>query len=197
MKNGMLALNIILLIAVAVLYYLHFNSRKTTTPELSSTVKASSTDTKTFKIAYFEMDSVENSFEMVKDVKSELNKKQQAMSFDLQRLDKQLRDKADEYNSKAANMTQIQSESANNDMLQRRKNLETQKQKYDQEYEDLYMRRMRDVKLKIEGFLNDYNKSGAYNYIFSYEPSFFYYRDTAYNITRDVVRGLNSLYKKN
>ena len=192
----MLALNIILLIAVAVLYYLHFSIKKNPVSELSSTVKASSTDNKTFKIAYFEMDSVENSFEMVKDVKSELNKKQQAMSFDLQRLDKQLRDKADEYNTKAANMTQIQSESANNDMLQRRKNLDLQKQKYDQEYEDLYMRRMRDVKLKIEGFLNDYNKSGAYAYIFSYEPSFFYYRDTAYNITRDVVRGLNQLYKK-
>ena len=196
MKNGMLALNIILLIAVAVLYYLHFSSRKTTTPVFTSTVKASATDNKVFKIAYFEMDSVENSFEMVRDVKNELNKKQQAMSYDLQRLDKQLRDKADEYNKQAANMTQIQSESANNDMLQRRKNLDMQKQKYDQEYEDLYMRRMRDVKLKIEGFLNDYNKSGAYTYIFSYEPSFFYYRDTAYNITRDVVRGLNQLYKK-
>jgi len=192
----MLVLNIILLIAIAVLYYLHFSHRKNPSPEISSTVKANSTDNKTFKIAYFEMDSVENSFEMVKDVKSELNKKQQAMSFDLQRLDKQLRDKADEYNTKAANMTQIQSESANNDMLQRRKNLDLQKQKYDQEYEDLYMRRMRDVKLKIEGFLNEYNKSSAYAYIFSYEPSFFYYRDTAYNITRDVVRGLNQLYKK-
>ena len=196
MKNGLLALNIILLIAVAVLYYLHFSTRKSPGSALSPTVKASSTDNKSFKIAYFEMDSVENSFEMVKDVKSELNKKQQAMSYDLQRMDKQLRDKADEYNSKAANMTQIQSESANNDMLQRRKSLDLQKQKYDQEYEDLYMRRMRDVKLKIEGFLNEYNKSGAYAYIFSYEPSFFYYRDTAYNITKDVVRGLNLLYKK-
>jgi outer membrane protein len=196
MKNGILALNIILLIAVAVLYYLHFNSRKTPTTAISSTVKANTTDSKSFKIAYFEMDSVENSFEMVKDVKNELNKRQQDMTLNLQRLDKQLRDKADEYNSKAANMTQIQSESANNDMLQRRKNLDMQKQKYDQEYEDLYMRRMRDVKSKIEGFLNEYNKSGAYTYIFSYEPSFFYYRDTAYNITRDVVKGLNQLYKK-
>ena len=192
----MLVLNIILLVAVAVLYYLHFSSRKKTTSEFSPTVKASSTENKSFRIAYFEMDSVENSFEMVKDVKNELNKKQQAMTYDLQRMDKQMRDKAEEYNSKAANMTQVQSETATNDMMQRRKNLDNLKQKYDQEYEELYMRRMRDVKVKIEGFLNEYNKSGTYSYIFSYEPSFFYYRDTAFNITRDVVLGLNQLYKK-
>ena len=57
------------------------------------------------------------------------------------------------------------------------------------------MRRMKDVKTKIENFLKEYNKTKNYSYIVSYEQGLFYYKDTAYNITSDVIRGLNEMYK--
>jgi len=58
------------------------------------------------------------------------------------------------------------------------------------------MRKMKDVKTKIEDYLREYNSRRGFTYIFAYEPGLFYYRDTAYNITGDVVRGLNDQYKK-
>jgi len=45
--------------------------------------------------------------------------------------------------------------------------------------------------------LTDYNKGKNYSYIIEYDPnSFLYIKDTAFNVTGDLVNGLNSAYKK-
>jgi outer membrane protein len=54
-----------------------------------------------------------------------------------------------------------------------------------------------DLRKKIEDYLRDYNKGKNYSYILQYEAnSFVYLKDTAFNITSDVVDGLNAAYKK-
>src|SRR5687768_7046418 len=113
MNRGLLILNIILLILIGVLFYLHFSSGKK--PEVRSAVNSTKTSNKEFKIAYFEMDSLENSFSMVKDVKSELGKKEDAINNELTRLEKTYREKANMYQGQAATMTQVQSEMATRD----------------------------------------------------------------------------------
>jgi outer membrane protein len=54
-----------------------------------------------------------------------------------------------------------------------------------------------DILSRIQNFLKDYNKDGKYDYIFSYEPGFMFYKDSSLNITNDVIAGLNALYVKN
>jgi outer membrane protein len=73
--------------------------------------------------------------------------------------------------------------------------MKNRKQSLDQEYSDFVMRRMKDVKTKIEDFLKEYNKEKNYSYIVSYEQGLFYYKDSVYNITADVIKGLNGIYK--
>ncbi len=142
------------------------------------------------------MDSIENSFSMVKDVKAELAKKEDAVNGELARLEKMYREKTNEYQGKAASMNQVQSEMATKDIMQMQQTMQSRKQALDQQYQDFYMRRMRDVKTKIEDYLKTYNAGKEYAYIFAYEPGLFYYRDTAYNITADVIKGLNEAYTK-
>ena len=50
--------------------------------------------------------------------------------------------------------------------------------------------------INIEDFMKEYNKDKGYSYIFSNIPDMMYYKDTAYNITADVIRGLNAMHKK-
>lgn len=195
MKNGILILNAVLLVLVGILFYLHFSSKSGNTVKKSD-AKTPVTNTREFKIAYFEMDSLESSFEMVKDVKNELGKKEESINGELERLERSYRNKASQYQSQAQTMTQVQSEMATRDMMQLQQNMQSRKQQLDQEYQDFYMRKMKDVKTKIEDYLKDYNAAKGYTYIFAYEPGLFYYRDTAYNITADVVSGLNQQYKK-
>jgi outer membrane protein len=142
------------------------------------------------------MDSIENSFTVVKDVKNELGREEDRINSEMASLEKKYRDKIAQYQSQASTMTQVQSEMANRDVLQMQETMKGKKQELDSRYQDLYMRKMRDVKSKIEDFLKEYNNQKGYSYIVAYEPGLFYYKDTAYNITPDVIKGLNKRYEK-
>jgi outer membrane protein len=191
MKNAALILNAVLLVLVGILFYLHFSSRKK--PD-AAVVKSTTREEHpgSFRIAYFEMDSVENSFEMVKDVKADLSKEEDRLNGEMNRLQKQYNDKLTQY--QRTEMSQVQSEAASKEMLAMQDEIRGKKQNMDQHYQDLYMRKMQDVKAKIEEFLKEYNKDRTYSYIFSNEPGFIYYKDTAFNITHDLVKGLNNQY---
>lgn len=195
MNRGLLILNLFLLLAVAVLFYLHFSSSKT--PKEKITANNTTTQKETdCRIAYFEMDSIENSFTVVKEVKNELGREEDRMNSEMSSLEKKYRDKITQYQSQAATMTQVQSEMANRDVLQMQETIKGKKQELDSKYQDFYMRKMRDVKTKIEDYLKEYNSKKGYSYIVAYEPGLFYYKDTIYNITPDVIKGLNERYQK-
>ena len=94
------------------------------------------------------------------------------------------------------NMTQVQSELAQRDVMQMQQSMQSRRQSLEQEYQDLQMRKLKDVKAKIEDYLKQYNNDKGYTYIFAYEPGIFYYKDTTYNITGDIMTGLNQRYSK-
>lgn len=197
MKSGTIIFNAILLVLIGILFYLHFAANGKT-KSAQAAVKPSNTSeaNNNFKIAYFEMDSLENSFAMVKDVKAELARKEDGVNDEVARMERNYKEKLQKYQGQAATMNQVQSEMATKDMMQLQQQIQGRKQALDQEYQDYYMRKMKDVKTKIEAFLKTYNADKGYSYIFAYEPGLFYYRDSAYDITSDVISGLNSEYKK-
>ena len=196
MKKGLLVLNGILLIAVAYLLYAQLSSKKSASVDTHTPARSFNPSNDPFRIAYFEMDSIEKNYEMVKDVRAELNKKQEEMNAELDKLSKDYQDKLNEYQSKASAMTQAQSESATQDLMKRRDDLNNRKQELEQKYSGTVTQRMTEVKSKMEDFLKEFNKDKNYTYIIAYEPGLFYYRDTAYNITAEVIAGLNATYKK-
>ncbi|MDB5205688.1 MAG: OmpH family outer membrane protein [Flavisolibacter sp.] len=197
MKNASLILNIVLVVAVAVLFYLHFSSgKKAETTKVVSSTGTASVPAGDFRIAYFEMDSINASFAMVKDVKTELGKEEERINNELTRLQKTYNEKITQYQGQSQSMSQVESEKANRDVLQLQERIRSTKQEMDQKFQDLYMRKMQDVKMKVEDYLKEYNKSKGYTYILAYEPGFIFYRDSTYNITGDLLKGLNGLYKK-
>jgi outer membrane protein len=198
MKNVSLILNVVLLIAVAVLFYLHFSSgKKTEQVKVASSNTAGTAPKGEVRIAYFEMDSINNAFQMVKDVRAELSKEEENLNNTLARMQKTYNDKFTQYQSQAkAGMSSIESDKANREMLQLQQRFSAEKQQMEQRLQDLSVRKMQEVKSKVEEFLKDYNKTRGYTYILAYEPGFMFYRDSSYDITGDVVKGLNEQYKK-
>jgi outer membrane protein len=199
MKNISTILSSISLVLVAVLFVLYFSSGKAN----SSSVINSKHDTGMvasgdFKIGYFEMDSLDSKYELVKDVQAQLNKKQDAMTFELNQMEKTYRDKYNEYQAKAqaGTLSQTQSDQASKELMGMQQEMNAKKQSLDQEYQNLYVKLKTDIQKKVEDYLKDFNKSKNYSYIFANESGLFYYRDTAYNITDELVKGLNELYRK-
>jgi outer membrane protein len=76
-------------------------------------------------------------------------------------------------------------------------NLEQQKANMERQIQEEGIKTMEELKKKINAFLTDYNTTKSYSYIFSYSSGInvLFYKDTAYNITNEVVDGLNQAYK--
>jgi outer membrane protein len=197
MKNGLLIWNVILTLAVGYIAFTQFRGTKTADSRINRNSPDTSAFSSNFRIAYFEMDSVENNFDMVKDVKAEMNKKEEAISNELNRLGKNFEQRYTYFQTQAqsGSLSEAQTEAAGKELKSLDEQLKTRKQVLDQDYNDFVMRRMKDVKTKIEDYLKDYNKEKGYAYIMTNEPGFIYYRDTVYNITGDLIRGLNDKHK--
>ncbi len=194
MKNSLMIWNVILSLAVGVLLFFQFFSKKKNTNKDNKPVVIDTAVNRQFRIAYFEMDSIEANFNMVKDVKAEINARDIEYSSSLNQLDETYKKKFNEFSSKQS-MTPEETEAAQNTLRDLGEKLKGQKQELDQKYQEFVMRKNLDVKKKIEDYLKEYNKTKNYSYIISYEQGLFYFRDTAYNITADIIKGLNGYYK--
>jgi len=196
MKNGLLIWNVVLTLLVGYLLIARFSGTKKVNSTTKETNSADSTLSTPFRVAYFEMDSVATQFEEVKQLKAELSKKEEDNNKELNTITQQFRDRYNYYQKKAeeGTLTEAQSVAAQQEMQQMEENIKNRKLKLEQDYNDFYMRRQNDIKSKIESFIKDYNKDGKYTYVVSDDPGLFYFKDVRYNITPDVIAGLNKLY---
>jgi outer membrane protein len=192
MKNVLLILNVVLLAAVSYLFYLQFSGKNTGSD--SPKVKTdSSAAASVFRMAYFEMDSIDSNYEMIKDVRKELGKKEDANNAEAMRLEKKYNDRLQVLQKTP--LTPEQQESAKNELMQMQQNIGKEKQAMMETYTEYQSRRLKEIQKRIEDFLAKYNSDRKYSYIMSYEPGMFFYKDTSFNITADVVKGLNEDYK--
>lgn len=195
MKQLFIALNIVLLILVAILFYLHFDAKNKFVKTAASEQKAPPA-TQSIQIAYFEMDSVQANYDYFKDVISQLKKKESAMNAELAGMEKTYQQRVNAWQQKGKNMTEIEMNAAQKENAQMQQNYQLRKQALEEGYTRQSIEFKKNIKEKIEDYLQEYNKGKNFTYILSYEPEFIYYRDTTMNITKDLVSGLNAEYKK-
>ncbi len=197
MKNGLLIWNVVLSLVAGFLLIMHFSSKKNNTSSSKKIMGDSTNAGQQFRMAYFEMDSVAANFDLVKNLRTEMSKKEEAINTEMTNLTKAIQQKYTYYQNlaQAGNLSESQSDVASKEMKVMDDEMKNRKQQLDQEYNNFVMTKQNEIKTKIEDFLREYNKTKSYSYIVSYEQGLFYFRDTAYNITTDVVRGLNQKYQ--
>ena len=193
MKNFTLGLNIALVIAVGVLFYLHFSSPSAKSVSTAGTKEVPSGN---FKIAYFETDSIQSQFEYYKLIDAELQAKNQANDKVLRDMKNVFASKYQELQKIGASLSQAELASKQQELMQIEKSFQAKGKMMTDEMQDESFRKIQDVKKKIEEYLKEYNKDKGYAYIFSNSADMMYLKDSSYNITADVVRGLNALYPK-
>ena len=193
MKNFTLGLNIVLVLAVAVLFYLHFSSAP---KNAAVTANSKPTPAGAFKIAYFEIDSVQEHFEYYKQVKNQLESKAQANTKVLGDLKSTFASKYQELQKAAPALSQAELANKQQELMQMERAFQGKEKMLSDEMNAEAFEKMQDVKRKIEEFLKQYNQDKGYAYIFSNSPDLIYLKDNTYDVTTDVITGLNALYKK-
>jgi outer membrane protein len=179
---------------VGVLFYLHFSSPKKSNAKTAATTDANVSGP--FKMAYFEMDSIENNYEYLKDVRNELKGKEQGLSSQLNQMKNRYMNKVNKFQQEAQTMTQERQGAIQQDLLQEQKMIQNKEQAMGHELQDASFKRMQEVNRTIENYLREFNKNKAYSYILAYQPGTIYYKDERFDITSEVLRGLNDNYRK-
>jgi outer membrane protein len=175
-------INIILAAAIAVVLFLQLKNG-------GATVDSSKTSdtTSTHKIAYVDLDSIQEKYTFYKEKMLEFEKKKENADRDLNSAFQKIEGERIAFAKRGESITQAEYE-----------NLEQQKMVLENNIAGEGVKTMDELKSRINEFLKEYNKKKGYSYIFSYSSSLnvLFYKDSAYNITDEVVAGLNEAYKK-
>ncbi len=199
MKNFLLPLNIILALAVAVLFYLHFNQKSAT---VDTKTGKGATDSaaiqRELKIAYVDLDSIQENYNYYKEKMDEFERKKETADRDLNNAFQKIENERITFVQKGNAITQVEAENFQREYTRKMQNLENQKKSLENNIQSEGVKTMEELKKKINEFLTEYNKEKGYSYIFSYSSTIniLFYKDTALNITSEVVSGLNEAYNK-
>jgi outer membrane protein len=194
MKYISIILSIVALGLIGILFF----SQSRQIDQLKRHVEGEKKSTGTgFRIAYFDLDSLQAHYDYIKDVQGVAKTKENAMNLELSSLDRANQKKIEQWRQKGNTMTQAEGEQAQQEYQAMQQNFASRKQALEQqlykEEEDLRT----TIRRKVEDYLKEYNKQKNYSYIIAYDAnSFVYNKDTLYNITSDLVEGLNAAYKK-
>jgi outer membrane protein len=194
MKNVSTLLSLLALIGVGVLFYLYFSQEKKLEKPVAKAVDHADGD---FRIAYFDIDSLQDKYDYFKDASVEIKAKESSVNSQLNALQDSYQKRTKELQEKGPTMTQAEVEAAQREYAQMQQKYNQRQMALEQDLKKHQIELMTTVRNKIETFLKEYNKDKGYAFILSYEPGFMlYYKDSVYDITNDVISGLNVEYGK-
>lgn len=186
-------INIVLFVLLAVLAIAFVLNAKKSTPAGPAATANSS-----LKIAYVDLDSIQEKYQYYKEKMVEFDKKKEDADRQLNSAFQKIEEERVNFAKKGQAITQAEYENFQRSYQLKMQNLEEQKRNMENSISIDGVKMLEELKNKINNFLADYNKEKGYSYIFSTSNSLnvLFYKDSAYNITNEVVDGLNKAYNK-
>ncbi len=196
MKNVSLIFNVVLTVAVIALFVLHFSSRSKQSQSTSSEVSAAPSGS----IVYIQIDSLMKQYDMFNDLKSELENKAQTIQDDLSKKGRAFERDVNDFKEKVQKglITRAQAEGLQQQLASREQELQglsQQKQMEMAEEEGVLIRKVMDA---LNKYLAKYNQEKKFALIIttSGTTNTVITADSTFNITKEVVAGLNDEYIK-
>lgn len=201
MKQLSLLLNILLIAAVGVLFYLHFSSGKNPVAKNSGTTQSSPVKdscSKGHMIAFIEIDSVYDNVDHIRQEQKTLEAEQENIAKQYQSNAMKFENDKNTFIQKAQGMTPQQREEEQTKLMQAQQDIENNRQNQMQNLAGKRSRTMEDIQSRLKKFLEEYNSDKRYAFIFATGAGLDYmmYKDAASNITKDVIVGLNKAFEK-
>ncbi len=210
MKNSASIINIILGIAVVILYILHF-TQQPSTPNTAETAKPDSTakkqmpaankeedEKKTLTIGYVNVDSLDAKYEFSINARQTMQNKERVLQSDLEKRASSLQNEMVNFQKTFNTMSMEQAKSREQELIQKQQALE----QYRQNAGANYMKEEQDLQKKllenISNYMKQYGEENGYDYILTYSSlaSGTLYGNPEMDITEQVIEGLNKKYKE-
>ncbi len=194
MKNLSVILNAVLIIAVAILYFIHFSGSKTAPA-------AASPSTSKGAVVYINTDSLLSNYNFSRDLNEKFLKKQEDSRTDFNFKAKKLEKEAVEFQRKLQNngfLTRARAEEAQRKLIAKKQNLQQLDQKLSAELmaeQNANSKRLYD---SVTNYLKLYNAKHNYSIILSTtQGGNVLFSQPGLDITKQIIDGLNARYKSN
>jgi outer membrane protein len=192
MKNLSLVLNIVLLIAVVVLFYLHFSGSKSP----ASSGSSDSSVAYDMKIAYINFDTVLKYYDYLKVNKEKLEAKGKKLNDDYRNRVLSLQSEIQAYQRNVSGMTLGQARSAEEDLGKKQQNLQMYEQSLTQQMMQEQDKLIKELYERITAFLKIHGKEKGLQLVLKYDQtSDLLFGNEPLDISQDVIKGLNDTYK--
>jgi outer membrane protein len=193
MKNINLIFNVLLTMAVAVLFALHFSDNTSNTNTAEAVAKASSD----LRIAYFNSDSIRTQYAMFTVEKEKMEAEMKQAEDRLIAEQKKFQADVSEFQQRAEFLTITERESREKKLGQKQQELMQLEQNLSDQLAEKEAAVNKQIFTNVENFLKDYAKKNAFTYVVSYMPGGqIWYTNPALDITADMVKHLNEEYEK-
>lgn len=198
MKYLSLIISSVALILVGIMFFNQRSNQKETKGQVAATAGSDSLAEAPLRVAYVDLDSLDAKFEYYKAKIETFDKKKEGLDRRLNGAYQQLDNKRIEFLKRGNAITQAEADAFKREYDQQLQYLENERRKSEQEVQQEAMIMRDDVFSKINEYLTGYSKEKGYTYIFSYSrnANLFLYQAPAFNITDEVLVGLNATYKK-
>ena len=149
------------------------------------------------KIAYVEVDSIMSQYKFCKEYSLILQKKGQNIQNTLAQKQQALQAAAANFQQKVQQnaYTREQAEGVNASLQKQNNDLQILNQRLSAEFQNETAQFNKALRDSIQHYLASYNKDKKYSIIFSKQGDNLLYADKAYDITNEIVAGLNKAYK--
>lgn len=190
--------NIIRTVALAFVVSMGITSCDKSNPQMDK--KAATTEktaTGDMKIAYVEVDSIMSQYKFCKEYSLILQKKGQNIQNTLAQKQQALQNAAANFQQKVQQnaYTREQAEAINASLQKQSNDLQALNQRLSTEFQNETEQFNIALRDSIQHYLAVYNKDKKYSIIFSKQGDNLLYADKAYDITNEIVAGLNKAYK--
>lgn len=197
MKKLNLIINVVLVIAVGFLFFLHFKSQPDSVKEESEPAKAASILDGNLSIAFIKIDTVLSNMSMYADLTDDLNSKQKKLESNFTSQYQAFEKEVSDYQSKVTKglLTRREAQEVEANLGNKQMELENKRNNYLTELQEEGIVAQNKVINYIMEYLTEYNSDNRFEYIFSYSfGGNLLYANNGLDITSEVLEGLNQKY---
>ena len=170
------------------------NNKETSNEEVAQTAETEATG---LRIAYVELDSLMNQYQLYKDYEEVLTRKGTDIQNTLAQKQRKLESSATAMQRKYENngfQTRDELERAQQSLQQQEMELQQLAAKLNNEFNEEQARINQEARDSIQAFLKIYNQTKKYDYVMIKAGDNLLIANPKYNITKDIVTGLNKRY---
>ena len=193
MKNNIsIGLNVVLLIAVIVLYVLHFNGDSDVSEHTEVSAAAAPSN---LSIAYVNSDSLLKNYGFFQELEKQLIDKRDKLNQEYQNRAEGLQKEITNFQSTAGNMTISQARAVEEDLRNKQQNLMMYQEQLGQQLRQQESQMNTELYDKVSDYLHNYGKDKNLQIVLTYtKGSGVLYANEGLDITDQILAGLNDAY---